>query len=167
MDTRRHKRGLLNGAGSILNAITEILNAEDGEFIKNSMNRFNWRLLNLLKNQITVTFSVTKNFKETIGKLLIDEETFNYDINNINTAVHELYEDTIIIEAKLYMWETNGEVPILRRQSESYHKFFQLRPSWNLSLFYPFPPITLWRHCKKYRRISWKTIYINQSDSVM
>ncbi|XP_074028548.1 uncharacterized protein [Leptinotarsa decemlineata] len=101
---RRNKRGLINGIGSIFKSITGNLDASDGEFYTNSINRLNndeHQLENLLKNQISVTTSVIQNFNTTIRKLQIDEKTFNEDIRVIEKSITELNDRIAQVEAKL------------------------------------------------------------------
>lgn len=107
-DTKRYKRGILNGIGTIWKAITGNLDASDGEFYSNCINKIlndEHQLENLMKNQISVTTSVIKNFNETIQKLRVDEETFNKDIQIIDKAIHEIRDDISIVHSKLRVLE--------------------------------------------------------------
>lgn len=108
MDTRRQKRGILNGAGTLFKAITGNLDASDGEFFTDSINKLNQGQLqieNLMKNQITVTSSVMKTFNETVQKLQIDEQTFNEDITKIDLAIHQINDKLAVVEARLMFLE--------------------------------------------------------------
>lgn len=108
LDTRRQKRGILNGAGTLFKAITGNLDAADGEYFTESINKLNQgqlQLENLLKNQMSITSTVIKNFNETIKQLTIDEETFNEDINKIDTKLHQLDDKVAVVEAKLMFFE--------------------------------------------------------------
>lgn len=108
LDTKRYKRGILNGIGSIFKSITGNLDAEDGEYYSNCINKLNQderHLENLLKNQISVTTSVIQNFNSTIRKLQIDEETFNKDIKEIETAILKTSNDMQIVKTKLKFLE--------------------------------------------------------------
>ena len=84
----RKRRGLINAAGSVWKFITGNLDASDGEYYTNCINKIEkdeHELENLMKKQIMVTTSVIKSFNETIRKLQIDEETFNKDLQKIET----------------------------------------------------------------------------------
>lgn len=108
VDTKRQKRGLVNGIGTFFKAITGNLDAEDGQFFTDSINKLNQNQLQvetLLKNQISVTSSVIKTFNETVNKLQINEKTFNDDINQIDLAIHQLNDDIAMIQAKLSFFE--------------------------------------------------------------
>lgn len=106
--TRRPKRGLIDGAGTIFKAITGNLDASDGEFYTNSINRLNQGQLqieNLLKNQISVTKSVMKNFNDTIQKLRIDEQIFYQNLQRIERTIRETSDAIQYVEAKLMFLE--------------------------------------------------------------
>ena len=108
LDTKRYKRGILNGIGTIFKSITGNLDAEDGEYYSNCINKLNndeHQLENLIKNQISVTTSVIKNFNSTIQKLQIDEQTFNKDIEEIEKSILSASRDVRVIETKLKFLE--------------------------------------------------------------
>lgn len=108
LDTKRYKRGILNGIGSIFKSITGNLDAEDGQYYTDSINKLNndeHQLENLIKNQISVTTSVIKNFNATIQKLQIDEETFNKDIKEIEESIIGMTENIKYVQTKLKFLE--------------------------------------------------------------
>lgn len=108
MDTRRHKRGLVDGLGSIFKSITGNLDASDGQFYTDSINKLNQdqhQMENLLKNQISVTISVIKSFNETIQKLQINEKAFNDDMNKIEKAISQIGNKVALVEAKMVFFE--------------------------------------------------------------
>lgn len=107
-DTKRYKRGIINGIGSIFKAITGNLDAEDGQYYTDCINKLNnheHQLENLIKNQISVTTSVIKNFNLTIQKLQIDEETFNEDIKQIGNTLMSLTDEFQLVNIKLKFLE--------------------------------------------------------------
>lgn len=104
MDSKRYKRGILNGAGSLFKAITGNLDAADGEYFTKSINRLNQgqiQVENLLKDQITVTSTVIKNFNQTMQKLRIEEKTFNDDIEKIGRTIRQVHDKLSYLETKL------------------------------------------------------------------
>lgn len=108
LDTKRYKRGILNGIGTIFKSITGNLDAEDGEYYSNCINKLNsdeHQIENLIKNQISVTTSVIKNFNSTIQKLQIDEETFNQDIKLIETEILKSAHDMQFVKTILQFLE--------------------------------------------------------------
>lgn len=108
LDTKRYKRGILNGIGTIFKSITGNLDAEDGEYYSNCIYKLNndeHQLENLIKNQISVTTSVIKNFNLTIQKLQIDEETFNKDIKEIEKSILSISHDVKSVQTKLKFLE--------------------------------------------------------------
>ncbi|XP_074031912.1 uncharacterized protein [Leptinotarsa decemlineata] len=101
---KRTKRGLINGAGTFWKAITGNLDASDGEYFTDCINKISQdehQIENLLKNQISVTTSVIKNFNSTIQKLQVDEETFNQDIKEIEKSLMEISDDMAFYEAQI------------------------------------------------------------------
>lgn len=89
----RKRRGILNGLGTIWKSITGNLDASDGEYFNeciNKVSRDEREIENLLKNQISVTTSVIKNFNATIQSLQIDEQTFNADIDEIHKSIADI-----------------------------------------------------------------------------
>ncbi|XP_074026487.1 uncharacterized protein [Leptinotarsa decemlineata] len=101
---KRSKRGLINGIGTFWKAITGNLDSSDGEYYTNCINKLTQdehQLENLLKNQISVTTSVIRNFNTTIQKLQIDEETFNRDIKQIEQSIYNISDDLAYYEAQL------------------------------------------------------------------
>lgn len=107
-DTKRYKRGILNGIGTFWKAITGNLDASDGEYYTNCINKLTndeHQLENLIKNQISVTTSVIKSFNSTIQKLKIDEETFNKDIKEIEKSIYDISDDLAYINSKLRVLE--------------------------------------------------------------
>lgn len=103
-DTKRYKRGILDGIGTIFKSITGNLDASDGEYYSNCINKLNndeHQLENLIKNQISVTTSVIKNFNSTIQKLRIDEETFNKDIKEIEKSIISMTDKLDLVYVKL------------------------------------------------------------------
>lgn len=107
-DTKRYKRGLINGVGSIWKAITGNLDASDGEYYVNCINKINQderHLETLMKNQISVTTSIIKSFNSTIQQLKIDEETFNKDIIQIEKAMQDVSNEMWKLEIKLKLIE--------------------------------------------------------------
>ncbi|KAJ8977559.1 hypothetical protein NQ317_019134 [Molorchus minor] len=90
--------------GTIFKSITGNLDAEDGEYYANCINKLSndeHQIENLLKNQISVTTSVIKNFNATIQKLQIDEQTFNNDIKIISDTIYRTADKLKIIETTL------------------------------------------------------------------
>lgn len=99
----RRKRGILNGIGSIWKSITGNLDASDGEYYNDCINKISndeHQIENLLKNQISVTTSVIKNFNSTIQNLQIDEETFNKNIIDIQITLADISDNLSYIEAQ-------------------------------------------------------------------
>lgn len=108
LDTKRYKRGILNGIGTIFKSITGNLDAEDGQYYSDCINKLNndeHQLENLIKNQISVTTSVIRNFNATIQKLQIDEETFNKNIKEIETSILNITKDIEKVHIKLKFLE--------------------------------------------------------------
>jgi transcription termination factor NusB len=104
----RFKRGLINGVGSIFKALTGNLDASDGEYFTQAIDKITHdqhQIENLLKNQISVTSSVITTFNETIRKLQIDEETFNKDLKNIDIGIHMLDDQVKLVDTKLKFLE--------------------------------------------------------------
>lgn len=88
--SHRQKRGILNGLGSIWKAISGNLDASDGEYFSDCIDKLekdDKEIQNLLKNQIQIVSTTIKNFNSTIGKLNIDEENFNQNIEKIQSAI--------------------------------------------------------------------------------
>lgn len=102
--TFRNKRGLINGAGTIWKTITGNLDASDGEYFNEcieKVKRDERELETLMKNQILVTTSVIKSFNATIQKLQLDEETFNNNVNEIQKSIMDLSDDLSFYTAKV------------------------------------------------------------------
>lgn len=100
----RSKRGLINGIGSIFKSITGNLDSSDGEYYNeciDKINRDEREIESLLKNQISVTTSVIKNFNSTIQNLQIDEETFNKNIDEIQNSLINISDDLAFYEAQI------------------------------------------------------------------
>jgi len=100
----REKRGLVNGIGSIWKAITGNLDASDGEYFNDcieKISRDETQIEALMKNQISVTTSVINSFNTTLQKLQIDEETYNKNAKQITAAIKNIYNTTAFYEAKL------------------------------------------------------------------
>ena len=100
----RTKRGLFNGVGTIWKTITGNLDASDGEYYNEcieKVSRDEREVQNLLKNQISVTTSVIKTFNNTVQKLQIDEETFNKDILEVQNIVFNISEHMLIYESQI------------------------------------------------------------------
>lgn len=99
----RKRRGLINAVGSIWKFITGNLDASDGEYYSNCINKIEkdeHEFENLMKKQIMVTTSVIKSFNETLRKLKIDEKTFNQDLKNIETNIHSIWDEIETLEDK-------------------------------------------------------------------
>lgn len=108
LDTKRYKRGILNGIGSIFKSITGNLDAEDGQYYSDCINKLNndeHQLENLMKNQISVTTSVIKNLNATIQKLQVNEEIFNRDIKEIETSILNMTKNIENVHTKLKFLE--------------------------------------------------------------
>lgn len=106
--TKRQKRGLINGIGAIWKSITGNLDASDGEYFNNCINKVvkdEREIETLLKNQISVTTSVIKSFNNTIQKLKIDEETFNTDMVNIHKMVSNISDNLAFYQAQIKILE--------------------------------------------------------------
>lgn len=100
----RARRGIFNGIGTIWKSITGNLDASDGEYFNEhleKLSRDETHVETLLKNQISVTTSVIKSFNSTIQKLQIDEETFNKDIINIQQAMMNISDEFAFHNAKI------------------------------------------------------------------
>lgn len=107
-DSKRQKRGIINGLGTIFKSITGNLDASDGEYYVKSINQLKSdqnQIENMLKNQISTTTSIINNFNSTIKQLEIDETTFNRDMNKIERSIHQLQDKLSLIEAKLKFFE--------------------------------------------------------------
>lgn len=95
--------------GSIFKAITGNLDAEDGQFFTDSINKLNndqHQIENLLKNQISVTSTVIKAFNETVQNMQINIKTFNEDMKKIQTALHCVNDRVARVQAELKFVET-------------------------------------------------------------
>lgn len=57
-----------------------------------------------MKNQISVTTWVTRNFNNTIQKLRFDEKTFNHDLN-IKKTICDISKDSGFYESELQLLE--------------------------------------------------------------
>lgn len=104
----RNKRGVLNGIGTIWKSITGNLDATDGQYYNDCINKLTndeHQIENLVKNQISVTTSVIKNFNTTIQKLQIDEETFNKNLIEIQTTLSNISNDLSYYEAQIKLLE--------------------------------------------------------------
>lgn len=100
----REKRGVFNGIGTVWKSITGNLDASDGEYFNeciNKITRDERHIETLLKNQISVTTSVIKNFNTTIQNLQIDEETFNRDIAEIHQTIMDISDDLSFYQAQI------------------------------------------------------------------
>lgn len=100
----RQKRGVFNGIGTVWKSITGNLDSSDGEYFNDCINKVvqdEHQIENLMKNQITVTTSVIKNFNNTIQKLQVDEETFNHDIKTIRSTLLEISNDLSYYELQI------------------------------------------------------------------
>jgi hypothetical protein len=107
-DTKRYnfrtKRGLFNGVGTVWKSITGNLDASDGEYYNEcieKVSRDEREVEILLKNQISVTTSVIKTFNTTLQKLQIDEEIFNQDILEVQKTVFNITNHMIIYETQI------------------------------------------------------------------
>lgn len=107
-DTKRYvprtKRGLINGVGTVWKSITGNLDASDGEYFNDcieKVTRDEHQIENLLKNQISVTTSVIRTFNSTIQKLQIDEDTFNNDIIEIRKSILNISDIMVFYEGHL------------------------------------------------------------------
>lgn len=113
----RQKRGLINGIGTIWKTITGNLDSSDGEYFNDcieKVSRDERHLETLMKNQISVTTSVIKNFNSTIQKLQIDEETFNKDVEEIQKSIMDISDDIAFYAAKV------GTLDLCESLMESY-----------------------------------------------
>lgn len=84
--TNRYKRGLINGLGSFWKLLTGNLDASDGEYYNDCINRLekdDSQIQLLMKNQIHIISSTIRNFNNTLRNLEIDEITFNENIKLI------------------------------------------------------------------------------------
>lgn len=100
----RQRRGLFNGIGTVWKTLTSNLDASDGEYFNDcieKVSRDERHIESLLKNQISVTTSVIKSFNSTIQKLQIDEATFNEDINEIQKSITTLSDDVAYYDAQI------------------------------------------------------------------
>lgn len=100
----RQRRGLFNGVGTVWKTLTGNLDASDGEYFNDcieKVSRDERHIESLLKNQISVTTSVIKNFNFTIQKLQIDEATFNEDIIEIQKSIMTLSDDVAYYDAQI------------------------------------------------------------------
>lgn len=100
----RQRRGLFNGVGTVWKTLTGNLDASDGEYFNDcieKVSRDERHIESLLKNQISVTTSVIKSFNSTIQKLQIDEATFNEDINEIQKSIMTLSDDVAYYDAQI------------------------------------------------------------------
>ena len=100
----RNKRGLINGVGTLWKTISGNLDASDGEYFNDcieKVSRDEKHIETLMKNQILVTTSVIKSFNSTIQKLQIDEETFNRDVEQIQKSIMDISDDIAFYAAKV------------------------------------------------------------------
>ena len=101
---RRYKRGILNGVGSIWKAISGNLDAADGEYFNDCIDKLekdDREIQALLKNQIHIVSTTIKNFNNTIRKLLIDEQNFNDNIRKIQDAINDAQIESQMLHAQL------------------------------------------------------------------
>ncbi|KAJ3642285.1 hypothetical protein Zmor_025085 [Zophobas morio] len=105
----RFKRGIIDGLGSIWKAITGNLDAADGEYIEQCINKLekdDREIQNLIRNQIQVTTSTIHNFNYTIQKLQIDEITFNEDLKIIEKEINKIEDNTYYFNNQLKIIST-------------------------------------------------------------
>lgn len=67
----------------------------------NRLNKRQFQVKSLQKNEISITASVITKFEETIQKLQNDKSAINEDMNKINLAYYQLNDNLPIVEAKL------------------------------------------------------------------
>lgn len=102
--SRRYKRGILNGIGSIWKAISGNLDAADGEYFNDCINKLekdDREIQTLLKSQIHIVSTTIKNFNNTIRRLIVDEKTFNNNILKIQTAINDAQIESQMLNAQL------------------------------------------------------------------
>nr|CAI5848062.1 unnamed protein product [Callosobruchus analis] len=100
----RQKRGIFNGLGTVWKLITGNLDATDGQYFSDCIDKITHdehNIERLMQKQISVTTSVIKNFNSTIQKLHIDEETFNKNIIEIQNLVMEISDDLAFYQAQV------------------------------------------------------------------
>lgn len=66
MNSKRYKRSLPKGAGTLYKEITGNVEAPHGEYFTGNNKLKQLRNKNLLKNQLSMTQSVIKNFRENL-----------------------------------------------------------------------------------------------------
>ena len=83
--------------------------AEDGQVFADSIHKLNndqHQIENLLKNQISVIFTVIKTFNETVENMQINIKIFNEDMRKIQTALHKVNDRVALVQAELKFVET-------------------------------------------------------------
>lgn len=100
----RYKRGILNGIGSIWKAITGNLDAADGEYFNDCINKFekdDKEMQMLLKNQVQIVSTTIRNFNDSIRKLALDEQDVNYNLGKIQDAINKAHHENHMLHAQL------------------------------------------------------------------
>lgn len=100
----RHKRGILNGIGTIWKAITGNLDASDGEYFNQCIDKLekdDAAVQALLKSQINIVSTTIKNFNNTVRNLQVDEKTLNQDLENIQFSINNATDERQLLKNKL------------------------------------------------------------------
>lgn len=106
---KRVKRGLLNGVGSIWKSITGNLDASDGEYYNQCIDKLekdDAEMQKLLRNQIQIVSTTIKNFNTTVKKLQIDEQTLNEDLIKIQNAIMNFSDESVLLEKQIKIINT-------------------------------------------------------------
>lgn len=100
----RFRRGLVNGIGTVWKVITGSLDASDGEFYNECINKIekdDKELQFLMKNQIQIVSSTIKNFNNTLRKLNLDETVFNANLVEIQQELAKNQETKYFFELQI------------------------------------------------------------------
>jgi hypothetical protein len=105
----RSKRGILNDLGSIWKTLTGNLDASDGEYYDQCMDKLekdDSEIQSVIKEHIQITTSTIRNFNYTIQKLEIDEKTFNDDLKFIGDEINKIEDNNYYFNNQLKLIST-------------------------------------------------------------
>lgn len=98
----RAKRGLINGLGTIIKAITGNLDFDDGKHIQTFLNHITENQMDIQKQlnaQYSVNNKIIANFKQTVELIKYNSEELEYRILQLNRKIRDITDLTIIKEA--------------------------------------------------------------------
>lgn len=97
LTTFRRKRFLINAAGSLIKWITGNLDATDGQYFNDAIDKLekdDSETQTLMKTQISITTKVIQNFNNTIRKLMLDDQYLENNLKSIQTFINKNEERT-------------------------------------------------------------------------